>query len=203
MPTLRRILIWGVFAGAIVSPIGIAATSPYLAYREPIYILSGFAGIIALCLSLAQPLLAGGYLPGVPAVKGRRIHRWTGFALFMAVVLHVVGLWITSPPDVVDALLFSSPTPFSLWGVIAMWAVFVAAALAAFRKRWRISPRVWRLAHTGLAVLIVGGGVAHAMLIEGTMGATSKIILSALVIAATAKVIFDLRSWALLFRPRR
>ena len=29
------------------------------------------------------------------------------------------------------ALLFVSPTPFSAWGVIAMWAVFTAALLAA------------------------------------------------------------------------
>ena len=31
----------------------------------------------------------------------------------VAVVIHVAGLWITSPPDMIDALLFTSPTPFS------------------------------------------------------------------------------------------
>ena len=36
-------------------------------------------------------------------------------------------LWITNLPDEIDGLLFASPTPFSAWGVIAMWAVFAAA----------------------------------------------------------------------------
>lgn len=45
-------------------------------------------------------------------------------------ILHVVGLWVTSPPDVIDALLFWSPTPFSFCGVVAMWAVFASALMA-------------------------------------------------------------------------
>jgi hypothetical protein len=47
--------------------------------------------------------------------------------LVVAVVVHVGGLWITSPPDMIDALLLTSPTPFSAFGVIAMWAIFAVA----------------------------------------------------------------------------
>src|SRR4029453_2042153 len=123
--------------------------------------------IIALGLMLVQPMLIGGYLPGPSAYRGRRAHRWIGGALVIAVVIHVGGLWIASPLDVIDALLFASPTPFSAWGVIAMWAIFATALLAALRLRLR--PRTWRIAHTCLAVVIVVGTVVHAMLIEGTM----------------------------------
>ena len=84
-----------------------------------------------MALLLVQPLLVAGYLPGLPRSRGRRMHRWVGGGLIAAVVIHVAALWLTSPPDVIDALLFVSPTPFSAWGVIAMWAVFAAAALAA------------------------------------------------------------------------
>jgi predicted ferric reductase len=95
----------------------------------------------------------------------------------------------------IDALLFSSPTPFSPWGVIAMWAVFAVALLAALRRRLGLGPRKWRIVHTLLAVVIVAGSVVHGMLIEGTMETMSKAALCALVLAATMKVMADLWVW--------
>ena len=181
---------------AIAVPIVIAAMSPLLAWRDPIYILAGFAGVAAMGLILVQPLLAGGYLPGLPLLRGRRVHRWVGIGLVTSVLIHVAGLWITSPPDVVDALLFVSPTPFSAWGVIAMWALFAAALLALLRRRLHLRPQFWRLGHTLLVSVVVLGSVVHALLIEGTMGTISKFALCALALAATAKVVIDLRAWA-------
>ena len=163
--------------------------------------MAGFAGVVALGLTLVQPLLAGGYLPGLPTLRGRRVHRMIGVALVVAVVIHVAGLWITSPPDVIDALLFTSPTPFSAWGVIAMWAVFAAALLAALRRRLRLPPRTWRIGHTTLAGVIVVGSVVHAMLIEGTMETVSKAALCVLVLAATVTVVADLWVWAKRAKP--
>src|SRR3954452_1587684 len=101
-------LIWAALAAAICVPVAAAALSPLLAWRGPLYIIAGFAGILALGLMLVQPLLAGGYLPGLAAYRGRRVHRWTGAALLVLVLVHVAGLWITSPPDMIDALLFAS-----------------------------------------------------------------------------------------------
>lgn len=195
MRLARATLIWAALAIALAVPIAAAAASPLLAWRDPIYIVAGFAGIVALCLLLVQPILVGGYLPGLSAYRGRRVHRWTGGFLVAAVVIHVGALWITSPPDVVDALLFVSPTPFSNWGVIAMWAVFAAALLAAFRRRFRLRPRTWRIGHTSLAAVIVVGSVIHSMLIVGTMQTVSKAVLCALVVAAALKIIVDLRVW--------
>jgi len=76
-------------------------------------------------------------------------------------------------------------------------------ALAAFRARLRIPPKVWRIGHTALAVVIVLGTVVHALLIEGTMEPLSKAAFCILVVLATAKVVFDLRVWVLLSRSRR
>jgi predicted ferric reductase len=190
---VRATLIWAALAAAVVVPLAAAAASSLLAWRDPLYIAAGFAGVIALALMLVQPLLMGGYLPGLPALRGRRAHRWIGGVLVLAVVIHVGGLWITSPPDVIDALLFTSPTPFSAWGVIAMWSIFAVALLAALRRRLR--PRTWRIAHTLLAVVIVVGSVVHGILIEGTMEAMSKAALCVLVLAAAIKVMADLRVW--------
>lgn len=133
--------------------------------------------------------------------QARHLHRYVGAALVVAVVVHVVGLWVYSPPDVIDALTFTSPTPFSPFGVIAMWAVFGAALLAALRQR--IAPRLWRLGHTGCVVLVALGTVLHAQLIQGTMGIYSKAALSLMILAALAKTLSDLRVWRLLRRRRR
>lgn len=199
---VRQLFIWAAVCITIVLPIAAAATSPLLAWRDPVYILAGFAGVIAMTLILLQPLLAGGYLPGLSVPRGRRVHRWIGTSLVVAILVHVLGLWITSPPDVIDILLFRSPTPFSVWGNIAMWAVFAAAFMAVFRKRLRVKPPIWRVGHTILAALTVGGSVVHAMLIEGTMETVSKAALCLIVVLATAKVIVDLRVWAS-FKRRR
>ncbi|MFV0367580.1 MAG: ferric reductase-like transmembrane domain-containing protein [Hyphomicrobiaceae bacterium] len=191
----QTILIWAAIALAVAVPIAAAATSPQLEWRRPVYITAGFAGIIGLALMLVQPLLIGGYLPGFATYRGRRVHRWIGGLLVASVVVHVAGLWITSPPDVIDALLFASPTPFSVWGVIAMWAIFAVGLLALLRRPLGLRLRTWRISHTILAIVIVVGTVVHAVLIEGTMETLSKIILCALVIAATLKVMADLRVW--------
>jgi len=196
----RAPLIWVALALAIGVPIAKAAGSEQLAWRGPVYILAGFAGIVALGLVLVQPLLIGGYLPGLSAYRGRRAHHWIGGALVVAIVIHVAGLWITSPPDMIDALLFRSPTPFSPFGVIAMWAIFAVALLATFRRRLR--PRTWRIAHTLLAIVIVAGSALHAILIEGTMETVSKAVLCALVLAAAVKVMTDLRVWRKRPTPR-
>ena len=193
----RAALLWGGLAALVLMPIGIAAASPLLQWRGPVYIAGGFAGIAALGLLLVQPLLAGNALPGFSPRQARRLHRWIGMALLVAVLLHVMGLWITSPPDVIDVLLFRSPTPFSVWGALAMWAAIGAGALALLRRRLRIRPRTWRNAHLGLAIITAGGTVAHAMLIEGAMGTVSKAVLCAAVVVATGWIAW--RTW----RPNR
>jgi hypothetical protein len=195
MRLARVTLIWAALAAAIGVPIAAAAMSPLLEWRGPVYILAGFAGIVALGLVLVQPLLIGGYLPGLAGRIGRRAHLWIGGTLVVAVVIHVAGLWITSPPDMIDALVFASPTPFSPFGVIAMWVIFAVALLAALRRRLGLRPQTWRIAHMSLAVVIVAGSVVHAMLIEGAMEMVSKVVLCALVLAAAIKVMIDLRVW--------
>jgi predicted ferric reductase len=187
MRMARALLIWGGLALALVLPLSFAATSEYLTWRDPVYITAGLAGVVALCLVLVQPLLAGGWLPGLHLIRSRRIHRTVGTVLVVAVVVHVAGLGITSPPDILDALLLRSPTPFSLWGVAAVWALFAAVLLIAFRRR--LSPRAWRIGHTSLVSIVAFGAVVHAMLVEGTMETVSKAVLCGLTIAATAAAV--------------
>jgi predicted ferric reductase len=197
----RVALIWAVLAAAIGVPIALSLTSDLLEWRGPVYIVAGLAGMLALGFLLVQPLLIAGYLPGLSAFRGRRVHHWIGGALVVAVLVHVGGLWFTSPPDMIDALLFASPTPFSPFGVVAMWANFADAVQATIRRR--LGLRTWRIAHMSLAVVIVVGSVVHAMLIEGTMETMSKAALCALVGAAAIKVMSDLWVRTKKTRPMR
>ncbi|WP_299659024.1 ferric reductase-like transmembrane domain-containing protein [uncultured Ruegeria sp.] len=191
----RAYFVWAGLLAALTVPLIAAATSPLLAWRDPVYIIAGFAGIISMTFLLMQPLLAGRDLPGLSPMASRRLHRLIGISLVTAILIHVGGLWVTSPPDVVDALLFVSPTPFSAWGVVAMWAAFGAALLGIFRHRLNLRFRVWRLGHTGMASVTILGSVVHAMLIEGTMEVMTKTALCALVVLAGAATLAKLRIW--------
>ncbi len=199
--TWLEALIWLAFATAIIAPIALAATSPLLAWRGPVYIIACFAGIITLGLLLTQSMLIGRYFPGIKAHITRRAHRFVGATLVVAVLMHIIGLYITSPPDVIDVLLFNSPTPFSIWGVTAMWALFITALLAIFRKR--ISPRSWKIFHTLLALVILIGTVIHALQIEGLMETTSKAILCVVVIVIALRVIWKQKVWTNIRTPAK
>lgn len=187
------VLVWIALASAIIVPVVIAATSPLLAGRDFAYIVSGIAGAAALALLLLQPLLASGYLPGLHVMIERRLHRWIGSAIVAAVLLHIAGLYVTSPQDTIDALLLMSPTLFSIFGVIGLWGLILTAVIVAARARIGLRYRAWRMLHNGIAIVIVVSSVVHAWMIEGTMGNLSKVILCICVLLATAIVVFHLR----------
>ena len=202
MTATRKALLWAALLAIIAVPLALSLNSPLLAWRNPIYILAGIAGMVAMALLVVQPLLVAGTLPGLPGNRGRNAHRWGGAGLALAVVVHVAALWATSPPDVVDALLFSSPTPFSVWGVVAMWAVFAAGSLAWLRELLKLRPKLWRLLHVTFVTAAITGSVVHAMLIEGTMETVSKAVLCAAVLIIALRTFMRLKVWAL-FAPQR
>jgi len=177
----------------VVLPIWAASTSALLQWREPVYVVAGFAGIIALSLLLLQPLLASGYLPRLSLVRARYLHKSVGGLLVLMIIAHVAGLWITSPPDVIDALMFVSPTPFSIWGVIAMWGLFASAMLVAVRRKLKLRPTAWRNVHKFLGVVIALGSVIHALLIDGTMETISKWLLCTAIIVAMLIALFRVK----------
>lgn len=192
---LKALFLWIFLTLVLGGAVAASLKSPYLAFRQPVYIAAGLAGVLGLCVMVLQPLLVTGVLPGRQGRRGRWLHLLAGIGLLILVVAHVGGLWLTSPPDVIDALMFRSPTPFAPFGVVAMWAVFLAGLLGVLRKRVRSGLRVWRRAHTGLVSVAVLGTVAHALLIEGTMEPISKAVVCLIAVVATAYAIRHRRSW--------
>jgi predicted ferric reductase len=187
------VVAWSGAAVFMIVPIVLAAYSPYLGSRNLPYIGGGFAGIVGLSMLLLQPLLPAGYLPGSEGRAGRRWHRWLGFVIVVAVVLHVGGLYIASPQDTIDALLLVSPTPFSVYGVTAMWAVVATAILVLVKRRSGLRHSVWQLIHNSLAAIVVITTVIHALQIEGAMELSSKWTLCMAVVTATGVALVDMR----------
>ncbi len=183
---MRTVLVWLGVLTVMAAPVVAAAFSPLLAWRQPVYIVAGFAGVIALSTLVIQPLLAVKAIPGLSARQASRLHQWLGVALVLGVLLHVLGLWITSPPDVIDALLFVSPTPFSHWGVIAFWGVLLTACVMVARKRFRLKPPVVKRVHRLLMLIIVPCSVAHTWLIDGTMETITKTMVCIAVLLTSA-----------------
>ena len=184
---LVRSAIWLGAAAVVVAPVAVALASPLQASRDAMWIVGGMAGVLALALLFLQPLLIGGILPGLDGPSPRRWHRWIGSAVAGLVLLHVGGLYLTSPEDITDALLLVSPTPFAVYGVIGLGAVILTAGLAAFRRG--LGPRLWRIAHLALAATIVVASVVHAILIDGVMGEMSKLVLSVFALVAAGAVL--------------
>jgi len=178
---------------AMALPVGAAVMSPLHEWRDAIYIAASFAGIIGMALMLLQPALIAGYLSWISPRRSRRIHQSIGVAIAVLVTLHVAGLWITSPPDVIDALLFVSATPFSNWGVLAMWAIFFSLILTTLRHKISVLARTWKLVHRTLAFIIIVGTVVHAMLIDGAMETISKSVLCLLLLITTVMTLIKLR----------
>ena len=195
--------LWCGLAAVMVMPVAMAIASPYLAYRDWVYILAGFSGILVLSLLVLQPLLGAGYLPGARGQRQRTWHQRTGTVIILCVVLHVGGLFVVSPPDTLDALLLVSPTPFSVYGVLAFWCVAMTALLVALRRRLGLRPLVWRILHNLLALIIVIATVIHALQIQGAMELLSKWFVCAAALITTGATLFHLRIFKALGRLQR
>lgn len=176
----------------------VAALNPLQESRSIEYVIGGLSGVVALALLLLQPLLAIAFLPHGSVIQQRRWHRWIGTAIVITVALHISGLYLASPQDMIDAMLLVAPTPFSVYGVVGLWTLVLTATLVAFRKRLRLNISTWNIIHNSLAVIVVITSVVHALMIEGAMGYVSKLILCICLIGATTIVVAQLR----IIRPR-
>ncbi|QFT57242.1 hypothetical protein FIU94_00275 [Sulfitobacter sp. THAF37] len=193
LPRWAQSAAWAALALVTLVPVGLIWTSPYLAGRAPVYVAAGVAGAAAMAVLLIQPLLAGNYMPGLTAARARRWHHRMGSLLVLAVAVHIGGLYLTSPPDALDALMLVSPTPFSIYGVTAMWALILTVLLVALRRFVPVRPLRWKLLHNALAAVVVVGSVVHALLIDGTMETVSKWILCIAICTVTTLAILHLR----------
>ncbi len=174
-------LIWIPVGVVIGLPVLLAAFSPYLAFRSTTYIVAGFSGILCLSLFVLQPLLPLNTL-NIHPVRARWLHRVIGLSVVALTLIHVGGLYLTSPPDVIDALLLRAPTLFSVFGVFALWGVILTLAITIFRIR----TQTWRIIHQTISSLVIIATAIHALQIEGAMEPVTKWVVCVAAVFATA-----------------
>lgn len=172
---MKNRLIWLGLLVVMTLPVAMATRSPYLPFRSSIYVLAGFAGIICLSIFVLQPLLSTNHLPLHP-IQTRRLHRIVGTSVLILAIMHVAGLYLTSPPDVIDALLLRAPTLFSVFGVVAMWGIILTVLIAKLRRT--LPANIWRATHRTLSTLVIFATLIHALQIQGMMEPITKWIIS-------------------------
>ncbi len=172
-------------------PIVLAVMSPLHQGRSAPYVVGALAGVVLLSLLLTQPLLAIGFNLNTSLACARKWHQWLGGAIVVLIALHIGGLYLASPMDMLDALTLAAPTPFSLYGVIGLWASVLIVFSLLIRKRTK--PMRWNTIHNVLALLVVVPGVVHALLIEGSMEVRTKWILCIVIVLASTLVSVKLR----------
>lgn len=197
-----RILLWLVVAVLAAGPFFAAVASPLLKGRDAIWVMGGLAGVAALGLLLVQPMLAVGVRAGTLPRAARIWHRWTGIAIAGLTVLHVAALYAYSPDDILDVLLFVSPTPFSVYGMIGLCGVVLTILVVALRRPLGLKPAHWRVVHSALAVVIVLAGAVHAFMIDGAMEPMSKLALCLAAVTATVVAVVSVNSGLLRSRQR-
>jgi predicted ferric reductase len=101
-----------------------------------------------------------------------------------------------------DALLLRSATPFSIYGVIALWGVLLIALLVAFRSKIKIPIKKWKTLHAVIAAIVVVASIIHALWIQGAMGTMSKWVLCGTIVFATGYAVVHLETLQAIFRKR-
>jgi predicted ferric reductase len=151
-------------------------------------VLGALAGVVALSLLPVQVLLPTPW-SALLLRRDPRWHRWLGLAVACVVVAHVLGLYLTSPDDVRDAVL-AAPT-YSRLGVLAAWSLGLSIVLALARRRLGLTYSDWQILHSALAVAIVTTAVGHTVMIRGTLDGPGEVLAcGAALVAVTAAVLY-------------
>lgn len=173
----------------VILPLVVALVSPLQTGREAIWVIGALAGVLALSLLVIQVLLPTPWLRGIIIGDDSRVHRLLGIAIAVIVIVHVGGLYVTSPDDIADALVLQAPT-YSRLGVLSAWCLALSLGLALARRKLALTYSDWQIVHAFLAVVVVTTAVAHTVMIRGTLDGPVEVLLcGAAVIAVSAAIV--------------
>ncbi len=149
------------------APLLLALSAPG-AQRGPAIEFGAALGLLGLGLVLAQAW-SSGRLSWVAASLGTdnllHFHRHLGLLAGLILLAHPAALVIADP----DWLRFLDPRD-DLLRALSLWALLAAILLLLGSSLWRqalgLSYEHWRLAHGALALLILGLGLGHALMVR-------------------------------------
>lgn len=187
------------YLGAVLSPLVFAvigASRPDHAFWTDFSVALGFVGLAMMGLEFA---LVARFRP-LAAPFGQdallQFHRQIGYVGLVFVLVHFAlsARWRELTLD--NAL----HAPLLVWfGMAALLALVVLIATSVWRRRLRLSYEAWHLTHTGLAVVLVVGALAHVLFVDEYVSSVWKQILW----AAMAAAFLSLLVWVRVVKPRR
>lgn len=145
------------YLALVLAPLGAAAFADGAA-RPFLVEAAAAAGLVAFALAacefaLVARLRAASAPFGTDALM--LFHRELGQLALLFLLAHALALGGSWNP------LRGSPA--SRWGAAAAWAAIALVLLARLRRRLPIRYEAWQRLHGLLALLLVGGGLAHAL----------------------------------------
>jgi predicted ferric reductase len=194
-----RAVFWVVaYLGVVVAPLvfaAIGASDPDHGFGTNFSVALGFVGLAMMGLEFA---LVARFEP-VASPFGQdallQFHREIGYVGLAFVLVHVAisAKW--------QELTFSKAitAPALVWfGMAAVLSVIALVVSSVWRQQLRLSYELWHALHTVLAVVAVGGALAHVYFVDEYVSTIWKQILWGVMSAA----FLSLLVWVRLLKPR-
>jgi predicted ferric reductase len=198
MTLAMRAVFWVIaYLGVVVAPLvfaAIGASEPDHGFWTNFSVALGFVGLAMMGLEFA---LVARFKP-VAAPFGQdallQFHRQIGYVGLAFVLVHVAisARW--------ESLTFNNAitAPALVWfGMAAALSVIALVVTSVWRQRLRLSYEWWHAAHTVLAVVAVGGALAHVYFVDEYVSSIWKQILWGLMSAAFVALLV----WVRLVKP--
>jgi predicted ferric reductase len=132
-----------------------------------------------------------------------QFHRYSSLAAFFMVVAHPIMLFVTDP-ETLQLLNFPQAPLRARLATIATLAFLAMVVTTIWRQPLKIPYEPWRLLHTVLAVLAVGLGFGHAVLVGNYLSLFWKTVLwTALVLVALWLIVYVrlVKPWMMTKKP--
>ncbi|MBD1914534.1 MULTISPECIES: ferric reductase-like transmembrane domain-containing protein [Cyanophyceae] len=132
-----------------------------------------------------------------------QFHRFTSLAAFFIVVAHPLLLFVVEPDTRSLLNFFEAPLRAQL-ATIGTLAFLVMVVTTIWRKPLKIPYEPWRLLHSVLAVVAVGFGFGHGLLVGNYLSLFWKVVLwSGLVLAALWLIVYVrlVKPWMMTKKP--
>jgi predicted ferric reductase len=194
-----RAVFWVIaYLGVVVAPLvfaAIGASQPDHGFWTNFSVALGFVGLAMMGLEFA---LVARFKP-VASPFGQdallQFHREIGYVGLAFVLIHVAisAKW--------QELTFNNAiaAPALVWfGMAAVLSVIALVVTSVWRRQLRLSYELWHAFHTVLAVVAVGGALAHVYFVDEYVSTIWKQILWGLMSAAFVSLLV----WVRLVKPR-
>jgi predicted ferric reductase len=185
------------YLGVVVAPLvfaAIGAGQPDHGFWTNFSVALGFVGLAMMGLEFV--LVARFRLVAAPFGQDAllQFHRQIGYVGLAFVLVHVAisAKW--------ESLTFSNAigSPALVWfGMAAVLSVIALVVTSVWRQRLRLSYEWWHAAHTVLAVIAVGGALAHVYFVDEYVSSVWKQILWGLMSTAFVALL----AWVRLVKP--